>query len=164
MPAPKWVRTFDMVRTSRTSGTLIRAQVPLLNRVEARIGSAAFLAPLMLTSPARRRPPEMTMQSIRQPFLQPALVRRRPHPSGTQARGTRPSVAPGAPPNQPGRPQVPVSDARPPSATTVSRSGAGGDSPARPFRLPAPRAAHTTRLPAAASQAHASGYTADWRR
>jgi hypothetical protein len=56
-----------MVTTSLSRGTFLNVDAPAGSSAAAISGSAAFLEPLTRTSPARRRPPSITILSIAGP-------------------------------------------------------------------------------------------------
>src|SRR5512141_1420890 len=96
-----------MGTTSTTRGTLVITHSPPPRMVEAKIGNAAFFAPLIWTSPRSGVPPVMTVRSIVSvptfrfaPQLPHAQVRLRRTPAGgidirVSARQSGASHAPG---------------------------------------------------------------------
>src|SRR3569623_1758304 len=59
--APRSASSLSIVRTSPSAGTFRYTERPLASSDEARMGSAAFLAPETRTSPVSRAPPLTTM-------------------------------------------------------------------------------------------------------
>src|SRR5665213_1501806 len=77
---PICVSSFCIVRTSFNCGTLVSFSGSADSSDAHSSGSAAFLAPEMTTSPARRVPPSMTSLSTwRTPLRHPFLGRQRRH-------------------------------------------------------------------------------------
>src|SRR3981189_3493900 len=68
-PTPIWPRSFAMVATSISCGTFESASGRALRSAAHMIGSAAFFAPEILTSPSSLRPPEMRSLSTAWPRL-----------------------------------------------------------------------------------------------
>src|SRR3954468_10600141 len=66
---PIWRRSFAMVRTSMSCGTLARRSGCSLSSAAHMIGNAAFLAPDTRTSPSSVRPPRMRSLSTGAPLL-----------------------------------------------------------------------------------------------
>src|SRR5258706_12217276 len=66
---PIWGSSFAMVRTSMGSGTLARRSRSPVRSAAHMIGSAAFFAPEMRTSPSSGTPPRMRSLSTGAPFL-----------------------------------------------------------------------------------------------
>ena len=58
--APSFVKISQNILTSLIFGRLSIVQTPLINKVAGNIATAAFLAPLIVTSPFRRVPPFIT--------------------------------------------------------------------------------------------------------
>src|ERR1700694_3774083 len=69
MPTPIWARSFAMVATSMSCGTLDSARGRALSSAAHMIGSAAFFAPETRTSPSSDRPPRMRSLSTGAPLL-----------------------------------------------------------------------------------------------
>src|SRR5205085_9425680 len=61
---PIWRRSLSIVATSCRRGTFESSTGSAVRRAAQSSGSAAFLAPEMATSPARRRPPRMRSLSM----------------------------------------------------------------------------------------------------
>src|SRR3954464_1314713 len=66
---PIWRSSFAMVRTSMSCGTLARRSGWSVRSAAHMMGSAAFLAPEMRTSPSSGRPPRMRSLSTGPPLL-----------------------------------------------------------------------------------------------
>src|SRR5258706_314274 len=73
---PIWRSSFAMVRTSMSSGTLARRSRSPVRSAAHMIGSAAFFAPEMRTSPSSGTPPRMRSLSTGAPFLRRQLAHR----------------------------------------------------------------------------------------
>src|ERR1700752_640929 len=67
--APICRKSFALVRTSIRCGTVSRRSGSRVRSAAHMIGSAAFFAPEILSSPSSGRPPRMRSLSTRAPFL-----------------------------------------------------------------------------------------------
>src|SRR5712664_2023528 len=74
---PIWRRSFAIVRTSMSCGTFDRRRGCSVSSAAHMIGSAAFFAPEMRTSPSSGRPPRMRSLSTGAPFLRSERAHRK---------------------------------------------------------------------------------------
>ena len=152
-----------MVKTSMTRGTFVSVKVPWLSNVEARIGRAEFLAPLIRTTPSNRRSPWMRMLSIRR-ALRRECVRCRRHPSGTEPRTSPLSRPPCSSRSAPANIRARGSNARRAVAGKAYRPVVGDSTPDHPHPRLTPGEVRNGRLPAAAYLFPRMECTEDCRR